>query len=77
VRLGIYADQARKARQLLSWPLTTLASKSHIGVTSIRNFENGKTDPTPFKVLAIRRALEAAGIEFDDKWHGVRMREQK
>jgi transcriptional regulator with XRE-family HTH domain len=71
----ISADQAREARKLLGWPLTRLASKCQIGVTSIRNFENGKTNPTPFKVQAIRRALEAAGIEFDDKEHGVRMRE--
>jgi hypothetical protein len=33
VVMMIFADQPRKARRLLSWPLTTLASKSHIGVT--------------------------------------------
>jgi hypothetical protein len=73
----ISADQVWAARKLLGRPLTTLASKSQIGMTSIRNFENGKTNPTPFKVLAIRRALESTGIEFDDKGHGVRMREGK
>jgi transcriptional regulator with XRE-family HTH domain len=73
----ISADQPRGARKLLGWPIRTLASKSQIGATSIRNFENGKTNPAPFRVLAIRRALEAAGVEFDGKGHGVRMREGK
>ena len=70
----ISADQARAARKLLGWTLTTLASNSQLGPTAIRNFELGKSRPTPFKVAAIRRAFEAAGVEFDDKGHGVRFK---
>jgi len=73
----ISAEQARAARKLLGWTLTTLASNSQFGATAIKNFETGKSRPTPFKVVAIRRAFEAAGVEFDDKGHGVRMREGK
>ena len=73
----ISAEQARAARKLLGWTLTTLASNSQFGATAIKNFETGKSRPTPFKVVPIRRAFEAAGIEFDGKGHGVRMREGK
>ena len=65
--------QVREARQLLGWSLMTLANKSPVSETTIRNFEKGTHRPTPFKVLAIRRTLEAAGVEFDNKGHRVRM----
>jgi transcriptional regulator with XRE-family HTH domain len=73
----ISADQAKEARRLLGWSFKTFESKCKIGATTIRSFETGEHRPAPFKVLAIRHALEAAGIEFGDKGHGVRMREAK
>jgi ribosome-binding protein aMBF1 (putative translation factor) len=69
-------DQVREARQWLGLSMMTLANKSPVSETTIRNFEKGKHQPTPFKVLAIRRTLEGAGIEFDDKSQGVRLREE-
>jgi ribosome-binding protein aMBF1 (putative translation factor) len=74
--MTITGEQVRAARKLLGWPRKTLARKCKPGETTIRNFENGARRPSPFNVLAIRRALETAGIEFDDKGHGVRMREE-
>jgi transcriptional regulator with XRE-family HTH domain len=64
---------------LLGWSLMTLANKSPVSETTIRNFEKGKHRPTPFKVLAIRRTLEAAGIEFISERGavGVRLRKAK
>jgi transcriptional regulator with XRE-family HTH domain len=73
----IAGAQVREARGLLGWSLMTLANKSPVGETTIRNIETGKRRPTPFKVLEIRRILEAAGIEFDDTGHGGRIREGK
>jgi transcriptional regulator with XRE-family HTH domain len=71
----ISADQLKQARKLLGWSFATLAEKCGIGSTTLRSFEIGKHRPSPFRALAIQRALEAAGIEFDSKGHGVRMRE--
>jgi ribosome-binding protein aMBF1 (putative translation factor) len=75
--MTITGEQVRAARELLGWPRKTLAGKCKPGETTIRNFENGARRPSPFNVLAIRRALEAAGIEFDQDGHGVRLREGK
>jgi hypothetical protein len=75
--MTITGEQVRAARELLGWPRKTPARKCKPGETTIRNFENGARQPSPFNVLAIRRTLEAAGVEFDDKGHGVRMREGK
>jgi ribosome-binding protein aMBF1 (putative translation factor) len=35
-------DQCRAARALLDWRQDTLAERARAGVTTIRNFENGK-----------------------------------
>jgi hypothetical protein len=69
--------QAKAGRGLLGWSLVALSAKCRIGATTIRLFEIGERRPRQFEVLAIRRALEAAGAEFDDKRHGVRLREGK
>jgi ribosome-binding protein aMBF1 (putative translation factor) len=68
-------EQCKAARSLLGWSAMTLSFKCPVSETTIRNFEKGKAKLTPFKALAIRRALEAAGIEFDDKSKDVKMRE--
>jgi transcriptional regulator with XRE-family HTH domain len=70
----ISPHQAKEARRLLGWSFKTFESRCKIGATTIRNFEMGEPRPTPFKVVAIRRAFEAAGVEFDDKGHGVRLK---
>jgi ribosome-binding protein aMBF1 (putative translation factor) len=64
-----------KARALLGWSALNLANKGPVSETTIRTFEMGKIGPKPAKVSAIRRTFEAAGVEFDDKGHGVRTRE--
>jgi ribosome-binding protein aMBF1 (putative translation factor) len=75
--MTITSAHVKEARKLLGWSFGALSKKCHVGATTIRLFEVGEHRPKPFKVLAIRRTLEAAGIEFDDKGHGVRMREEK
>jgi hypothetical protein len=73
------AAQIRAARALLRWSAADLASKASLGANTIRRAEvtEGPTSLTAANELAIRRALEAAGVEFIDEnggGQGVRLR---
>jgi transcriptional regulator with XRE-family HTH domain len=74
--------QIRAARALLRWSAEHLARAAALGVNTIRRAELAEdgTSLTAANQLAIRRALEAAGVVFideDDKasW-GVRLRKR-
>jgi ribosome-binding protein aMBF1 (putative translation factor) len=74
--------QIRAARALLKWSAADLAQQSLLGVNTVRRAEvvNERTSLTPANELAIRRALEAAGIEFIDEnggGPGVRLRNRQ
>ena len=56
--------QCRAARGLLDWSQQELASAAHVGISTVRDFENGRRAPTYNNIRAIERALEAQGIEF-------------
>jgi hypothetical protein len=65
----------------LRWSAEDLARKSAVGVTTIRRAEltEHKTSMTMANDLAIRRALEDAGVEFIDEnggGPGVRLRKR-
>ena len=73
--------QMRAARALLRWSAEDLARKSAVGVTTIRRAEltEHRTSMTTANDLAIRRALEDAGVEFIDEnggGPGVRLRKR-
>jgi transcriptional regulator with XRE-family HTH domain len=75
------AAQIRAARALLRWTAQDLADNSALGVTTIRRAElaEGPTSLTVSNDLAVRRALEAAGVEFIDEnggGAGVRLRKR-
>jgi hypothetical protein len=57
------------ARALLRWSAEDLARRSTLGVTTIRRAEltEGETSLTTANDLAVRRTLEAAGVEFIDE----------
>jgi transcriptional regulator with XRE-family HTH domain len=61
--------QIRAARALLRWTAEELARRSLLSVATIRRAEltDGETSLTAANDLAVRRALEAAGIEFLDE----------
>ena len=61
--------QIRAARALLRWSAEDLARESALGVTTIRRAElaEDETSMTTANDLAVRRALEAAGVEFIDE----------
>ena len=79
VTSAITSAQIRAARALLRWSAVDLARESSVGVNTIRRAEvaeNG-TSLTVANELAIRRALESAGVEFIDEnggGPGVRLR---
>jgi transcriptional regulator with XRE-family HTH domain len=61
--------QLRAGRALVRWSAEDLARASQVSVTTIRRAEltEDETSMTAVNDLAIRRALEAAGIEFIDE----------
>ena len=56
--------QCRMGRAALEWTAAELSKRSSVGVTTISRFESRLTTPTRATLAAIRRALEAAGVEF-------------
>jgi hypothetical protein len=72
--------QIRAARALVRWSALQLANESAVGVTTIRRAEltGSETKLTRVNDQAIRRVLEAAGVEFIDEnggGPGVRLRD--
>lgn len=61
--------QIRAARALIRWSAVDLAMHSNVSVATIRRAEltTGRTSLTVSNDLAIRRALEAAGVKFIDE----------
>jgi hypothetical protein len=75
------AAQIRAGRALIRWSAEELARSSLVGLTTIRRAEltEDKTSLTPANDLAIRRALEAAGVELIEEnggGPGVRLRKR-
>ena len=71
--------QIRAARALIRWSALQLAKETAVGVTTIRRAEltASETKLTRVNDQAIRRVLEAAGVEFIDAeggGPGVRLR---
>jgi transcriptional regulator with XRE-family HTH domain len=71
--------QIRAARSLIRWSAEDLARQSSLSVATVRRAEltESATSMTAANDLAIRRALEDAGVEFIDEnggGPGVRLR---
>jgi ribosome-binding protein aMBF1 (putative translation factor) len=74
--------QIRAARSLVRWSAEDLAKRSSLSVATIRRAElaDGETSMTVANDLAVRRALEVAGVEFIDEnggGAGVRLRKPR
>src|SRR5688572_32551518 len=55
--------QSRAGRALLDWSQEQLAAASHLGLSTIRDFEKGRRVPTHNNLRGIQLALEAGGVE--------------
>jgi hypothetical protein len=78
---GLSSLQIRAARALLRWSAEDLARESALGLNTIKRAElaEDKTSLTVANDLAVRRALEAAGVEFIDEnggGPGVRLKKR-
>jgi hypothetical protein len=76
---ALTSGQIRAARSLIRWSAEDLARESSLSVATIRRAElaDGETSMTAANNHAVRRALEAAGVEFIDEnggGPGVRLR---
>jgi predicted transcriptional regulator len=70
-------EQCRAARGLLSWSQQDLAKNARVGVVTVHQLEAGVSQPRRSTIEVIRRAFEAAGVEFIDEnggGPGVRLR---
>jgi hypothetical protein len=81
-RKTLKSAQIRAARALIRWSAEDLARSSAVGLTTIRRAELTieETSLTAANDQAIRRAFEAAGVEFIDEnggGVGVRLRRAK
>ena len=79
---ALTSAQIRAARSLIKWSAEELARQSSVSLRTIRRAEladQGTSMTTPNE-LAVRRALEAAGVEFIDEnggGPGVRLRKSQ
>jgi len=76
----ITSSQCRAARGLLDWTQQELADRARVGIVTVRQFEGGLNEPRRATLEVIRRALEAAGVEFIQEnggGPGVRLRKRQ
>ncbi len=62
--MTLTSAQLRAARGLVDWTVRDLAEKTEVHRNTISAFESDKTTPNASTLAALRRALEAAGVEF-------------
>jgi transcriptional regulator with XRE-family HTH domain len=75
--MTITGEQVRAARKLLGWSRSDLAGHSGVSSTTIENFETGRRKASVLDLSVVRRALEAAEVEFigdNAEGRGVRLR---
>ena len=63
----ITPEQCRAARGLLAWSQLELAQKARVGVVTVHQLEAGSSQSRRSTLDVIRRAFEAAGVEFIDQ----------
>jgi transcriptional regulator with XRE-family HTH domain len=75
--LMITSAQCRAARGLIGWSQQDLAKSAGVGTVAVHQLESGRSQPRRATLDVVRRALEAAGVQFIDEnggGAGVRLR---
>ena len=57
-------EQVRAARNWLAWTQAELAERANVSVSTVKDYESAKRVPMANNLDAIKRALEAEGMEF-------------
>jgi DNA-binding transcriptional regulator YiaG len=66
--------QSRGARGILEWTQERLAAEAGVSLSTVKDFESGRRRPIGNNLSAMKRALEAAGVEFTNgNQPGVRL----
>ena len=55
---------SRAGRGLLDWTQRQLADAAGVGLSTVKGFEGGGSNPMRNNLAAMRRALESAGVVF-------------
>lgn len=77
--MSITPDQCRAARALIDIGQKELSELADVSRGAIIDFENGKREPIPNNLKAIRSALEEGGVIFieeNGEGPGVRLRKE-
>jgi DNA-binding transcriptional regulator YiaG len=55
-------EQCRAARGWLDWSQMDLAKRANVGLSTVKDFENGTRKPIANNLNALKQALESGGI---------------
>ena len=72
--------QCRGARAMVGMSQPELATAARVGLSTVSNFEQGKSVPMAKNMLDIIAALESAGVEFVEEnggGPGVRLKKRR